>query len=131
MRVSIRRTIRVGKSNGTVLEDLGVVPEILHPMTPEDLLNDNVDLIARAASILADQPVRRLGAEIAGQTPDETTLAVATKGLDRLDIFDQSRPLGSIDIEDGSTEIVVSQTSFIQLRLLGFANNELVASRNI
>ncbi|UCH97096.1 MAG: peptidase S41, partial [Candidatus Aminicenantes bacterium] len=52
-RVSIRRTTRVGKNIGMPLEDLGVVPDHIHYMTKNDLLDKNVDLIEKAASILA------------------------------------------------------------------------------
>src|SRR3712207_4451464 len=38
MRVSIRRTLRVGAQAGTELEDLGVVPDARHEMTRRDLL---------------------------------------------------------------------------------------------
>jgi hypothetical protein len=131
MRVSIRRTIRVGKSNGTVLEDLGVVPDILHAMTREDLLNDNVDLLSRAAAVFADRPVRGLKVEIADADNDSTTLSLVTRGLDRVDIYQDSRPLGSVDVEDGTTEVEVSQPSLTGVRLLGFDDNELVASRKL
>lgn len=55
-RVSIRRTTRVGQNIGMPLEDLGVIPKHpIHQMTKNDLLNKNVDLIEKAASILANQ----------------------------------------------------------------------------
>lgn len=130
MRVSMRRTIRTGASNGTVLEDFGVVPDILHPMTRDDLLSGNVDLIAKAAQVLLEQPTRVLQAEVADQTDDEITLAIQTEGVDRIDIYDGTRPVGSIDVEeDGSTEVTLNDSSFDALRLLGFDDDELVASR--
>lgn len=52
MRVSIRRTLRVGESHGLPLEDLGVVPDERHQLTLDDLLHDNRDLIEKAAQIL-------------------------------------------------------------------------------
>ncbi|GAB5406847.1 MAG: hypothetical protein Aurels2KO_50780 [Aureliella sp.] len=129
MRVSIRRTIRVGASNGTVLEDFGVVPDILHPMTRDDLLNENADLIARAAEILIEQPTRLLRAVVSDQDDDQVVLTIETKGVDRIDIFDGSRPLGSIDIdEDGSMEVTLGSDSFEGLRLLGFEDGEHMAS---
>lgn len=54
-RVSIRRTTRVGKNIGMPLEDLGVIPDHIHYMTKNDLLNKNADLIEKAASILASE----------------------------------------------------------------------------
>lgn len=131
MRVSIRRTLRVGKSNGTVLEDLGVVPDILYAMSKDDLLNDNVDLLARAAEVLADRPARMLKAQITDQDSDSVTLNLETLGIDRVDIYQQSRPLGSVDVEDGTTEVSVSTTSTVGLRLQGFDNEQLVASRRL
>ena len=62
MRVSLRRTLRVYEREGMPLEDLGVIPDAslydvkttdVHEMTKADLLNDNIDLINQAASILA------------------------------------------------------------------------------
>ncbi|MGH3916202.1 MAG: hypothetical protein ACRDTC_22770 [Pseudonocardiaceae bacterium] len=72
MRVSIRRTLRVGTRARMPVEDLGVRPDHRHLMTRADLLADNVDLLARAAQLLAEQPVRRI---------DVTT----TRGIDRGD----------------------------------------------
>jgi Peptidase family S41 len=57
MRVAVRRSERVGPRHGMPLEDLGVVPNIIYEMTRADLLQRNVDLIERAASLL----VRRGG----------------------------------------------------------------------
>ncbi|MEZ4733758.1 MAG: S8 family serine peptidase [Caldilineaceae bacterium] len=51
-RVAIRRTSRVGVHAGLPLEDLGVTPDEIYHMTQRDLLQDNVDLIEKAASLL-------------------------------------------------------------------------------
>ena len=53
MRVAIRRTTRVGDNAGLPLEDLGVVPDVIHQLTRDDLLNGNPDLINEAARILS------------------------------------------------------------------------------
>jgi hypothetical protein len=52
MRFAIRRTTRVGANAGVPLEDLGIEPDAMHRMTRNDLLNDNEDLIAAAATLL-------------------------------------------------------------------------------
>ena len=54
MRVSIRRTTRVGDNAGLPLEDLGVIPDRLHRMTLNDVLNGNTDLINEAARLLTE-----------------------------------------------------------------------------
>lgn len=50
--VAIRRTLRVGQNAGIPLEDLGVKPDFTHPLTKDDLLKGNRDLISRACEIL-------------------------------------------------------------------------------
>jgi len=51
-RVAIRRTTRVGDNSGVALEDAGVVPDVVHRMTLEDLINKDAALFARAAKLL-------------------------------------------------------------------------------
>lgn len=53
VRVAIRRTLGVGPNAGMPLEDLGVVPDERHHLTRRDVLEDNQDLIAHAAELLA------------------------------------------------------------------------------
>jgi DNA/RNA endonuclease G (NUC1)/C-terminal processing protease CtpA/Prc len=52
MRVAIRRTLRVGPQAGTEIEDLGVEPDVLHPTTLRDLLQNDADLLEKAAELL-------------------------------------------------------------------------------
>ncbi len=54
IRMAVKRAIRVGNQNGLPLEDSGVIPDYFHNMTSNDVLNGNVDLIEKAASILAN-----------------------------------------------------------------------------
>lgn len=129
MRVSMRRTIRVGISNGTVLEDLGVVPDLAHRMTRDDLLEGNVDLLEAAGAILADHPRRRLDVTVTSVADDQAHLELVTLGLDRVDFFAGDRPFGSVDVEDGTTEVSVDLDDADAIRLTGFFADELVAAR--
>jgi C-terminal processing protease CtpA/Prc len=52
LRIAIRRTLRVGANRGMPLEDLGVVPDKRHYLTRRDVLGQNQDLVAFAASVL-------------------------------------------------------------------------------
>lgn len=56
MRVAVRRTARVGERSGDPVEDLGVKPDLEHPLTKRDLLEENADLIAFAAQALNSPP---------------------------------------------------------------------------
>ncbi len=52
MRVSIRRSVRVGENVGLPLEDLGVVPDHIHQKKFEDITEDNKSLYDEAANML-------------------------------------------------------------------------------
>lgn len=134
MRVAIRRTLRVGDRSGTPVEDLGILPDHRHPLTQRDLLEGNVDLLAKAGTILATLAVRELRATTSTQG---STLIVElqTRGLDRVDIFLDGRPRASVDIAPAASPAAVTTTvatvavTGSKLRLDGYAAGALVASR--
>jgi Peptidase family S41 len=129
MRVSIRRTLRVGDLAGTPVEDLGVRPDVVHKPTRDDLLADNVDLLAAAGKLLAAMPVRRLQVDtsLAGGT---LTVTVDVDGIDRVDLELGGRPLGSEDIGQDPLSIEIEgATAGQHLRADGYAKGVLVASR--
>lgn len=131
MRVSIRRTLRVGKMSGTPVEDIGVVPDLRHDMTRDDLLNSNIDLISHAGEILADMPIRLLDAEVTSTTDSSIILNLTTQGLSRLDIFVDGRPVGSTDVSDGETELTITAESADIIELRGLQSREVLATRRL
>lgn len=131
MRVSIRRCLRVGDAAGAVVEDFGVSPDAYHPLTRADLLRSNVDLIESAATLLAGMPRRRLEVAARRRDGDGLALTVRTLGISRLDVYDRQRPLGSVDVADGETELRVSVTADAALELRGFDDGALVAARRL
>ncbi|MEU6756503.1 S41 family peptidase [Streptomyces sp. NPDC046685] len=130
MRVSIRRSLRVGDRAGTPLEDLGVVPDQRHRMTRRDLLEGNVDLLARAGELLKAQPVRELTITDATRADGSLRLKLRTANIDRLDVYLDRRPRTSVDVPDGQAEVTVPGATAVRaVRVDGFARGELVASR--
>ncbi|MFD5326046.1 S41 family peptidase [Streptomyces sp. NPDC127092] len=130
MRVAIRRSLRVGERAGTPLEDLGVVPDVRHRMTRRDLLQGNVDLLARAGEILKAQPVRELTVTDATRADGSLRLKLRTANVDRVDVYLDRRPRTSVDVPDGQVEITVpGATGAGSVRVDGFADGELVAGR--
>jgi peptidase S41-like protein len=132
MRVAIRRTSRVGERSGDPLEDLGVVPDEIHHLTKNDLLNDDEDLIERAASILAGLPVRALAVEVTPlRNPSRARVSAATENISRLDVYLDDRPTKTLDVEDGEVEFDVSVSGTLShvLELRGFDSGELVAAK--
>ncbi|MFI1360265.1 S41 family peptidase [Streptomyces sp. NPDC020898] len=131
MRVAIRRSLRVSDRAGTPLEDLGVVPDERHRMTRRDLLEGNVDLMARAGELLKAQPVRELTITDATRADGSLRLKLKTANVDRVDVYLDQRPRTSVDIPDGQAEVVVpGATAAESVRVDGFAQGKLVAARS-
>lgn len=130
MRVSLRRTLRVGERAGEPVEDLGVTRDLKHDMTRNDLLNDNVDLLDRAGAVLAQGTPRRFDLELTvhGQT---LSISLTTQSIQSVDIYFDGRPVQvSTAISKGTTTIDISNPSGgTLLQIDGFDGGELVASR--
>jgi len=130
-RVAVRRCTRVGKRSGTLVEDLGVVPDAIHRMTRRDTLNGNIDLINQAGEMLATMPVQAVAAKV--QTSVPMTVDVTTKNVTRLDVFLNTRPYRSFDVVDGTTSIDLTAlkegSNIVELR--GFRNDQLVAGTRV
>lgn len=130
MRVSIRRTLRIGRRAGTPVEDFGVTPNERHFMTRNDLLNGNVDLINKAGTMLAAiSPVRSLAVKTQSTSPAEVDMIASSQGITRLDLYINDRPIQSIDVQNGQTRLIANKPSASQfnIEILGFDGTQLVA----
>jgi len=135
LRIALRRALRVGAEAGTELEDLGVTPDEIHQMTPDDLLHDNVDLIEHAARLLltVDRPACALRPGDIATTATGFAFDLSTGNLDRLDLFANGRPLCSIDVADGTRRIDVPNPAgtSIVLDIRGYKDGGLAAARRM
>jgi hypothetical protein len=130
MRVSIRRTLRVGALAGTPVEDLGVRADVRHELTRRDVLEGNVDLMEAAGALLAGRPRRRLDLTASTDGAGVLTLQLSTTGLDRVDVYVDGRPRSSTDVADGTTSLPVTDAAGATVvQVQGFAAGELVAAR--
>ncbi|MGZ8209043.1 MAG: S41 family peptidase [Burkholderiales bacterium] len=59
--VAMRRSLRVGRNKGAILEHFGVTADEIHYMTRRDVLKGNVDLILKAASLFSKPRRNRRG----------------------------------------------------------------------
>jgi cytosine/adenosine deaminase-related metal-dependent hydrolase/C-terminal processing protease CtpA/Prc len=103
--VAMRRTIRSGLNAGDVVEDLGIVPDVYHPVTRDDLMAGNRDLLKAAAQVLVQWQAARPRIQF-------------RDGGKRLGKFDVDLPAGSsgaltvnlrvapIDAEGGETTVL-------------------------
>ena len=130
MRVSIRRTLRVGAQSGTPVEDLGVVPDFVHRLTRDDLLSGNTDLLDAAGQLLTALPVRRLevATSLAGST---LTVDVTAAEIDRVDVYINGRPERSLDVAGSASLTIEDASAGTPLRVEGFAAGVLVGSRQV
>jgi len=130
MRVSIRRTLRVGALSGTPVEDLGVRSDVRHEMTRRDVLEGNVDLLDAAGALLAGLPVRRLGLTSSMAADGTLTLQLDLSGIDRVDVYVDGRPRGSSDVGDGASTLTFpDEAGATTVQVQGFLGGELVAAR--
>ena len=128
MRVAARRSTRVGERAGVPLEDLGVVPDERYRMTRADLLEHNVDLIAKAAQLLAARPLQSLSIEAVGAAP-VNQVRVTSTNIDRVDIVVDGRPVQSTDITASPTVIALPKSLGTgKLVAQGYRAGALVAS---
>lgn len=131
MRVSIRRTLRVGAQSGTPVEDLGVVPDELHRMTRDDVLNGNVDLLDRAGALLAASPIRKL-AVTASASGGNLDVELDSANVDRADIYVDGRPRTSVDVAVGHMVVSVPGAAGAErVRVEAFAEGDLVAADSV
>jgi hypothetical protein len=128
MRVAIRRTLRVGPEAGTELEDLGVVPDERHAMTLSDVLEDNPDLVAHAARLLAGRQGCRFEVA-AARDGGKLVLELRTQGVDRVDAYVGGRPRESRDVQDGAMRFELAESAPAQVELRGYTRGQLTCSR--
>jgi peptidase S41-like protein len=129
MRVSIRRTLRVGPQSGTPVEDLGVIPDVRHKLTKNDVLNGNVDLFARAGQMLMAMAALKLQVA-ATQSGANLTVQLQVSNIDRADIYVDGRPRGSLNISGTSASLTVAGVPGAStVRVEGYSAGLLVAAR--
>lgn len=132
MRVAARRATRIGARSGVPVEDLGVVPDIRYRMTLADVLNDNVDLIAFAAGVLAgmDKQTLRVRAQ---DSVEIRHLAVEAERLDRIDVLVRGRPVVSQDVTARDIQITLPTAVDARddVRVLGYRGNNLVVTARL
>ena len=132
MGVALRRSLRVGRHAGEPLEDVGVVPEIVQPLTKTDLLKRNSDLIKFVCGELAGKPSYRFDIrEIHGRIPApdrkhlKLRMTVITRGVTQLEVHIQDRPQITASVSAGETTTTLDvplPSEFVpfKLQLKGF-----------
>jgi hypothetical protein len=101
--------MRSGAHRGVPLEDLGVSPDETHRMTRNDLLNNNVDLLAKGGQILSKLASASISVQVAPAAAGKRKITMTTQGLDRVDIVVDGRPRATVDVVGGTTTTEIPQ----------------------
>lgn len=130
-RVAIRHTTRVGKRSGVLVEDLGIVPDEIHPITRNDVLKNSVDVIEDATKILAKKTVYALSAKVENAVPRR--VVITSMNITRVDPIVNDRPYTSVDVQGGTAEFDLPPlplaTNLLELR--GFHSGQLKVSTRL
>jgi hypothetical protein len=130
MRVAIRRTLRVGPEAGTELEDFGVTRDAKHDLTRDDLLNGNVDLIAKAAALLKKGTAREFEV-VAKRAGDDVQIGVKARNVDSIDVFVGGRPRLSKTVGAGGVKFGIPAKRNAEIELRGYSGDVLVCCRRL
>jgi hypothetical protein len=123
--ISVRRATRSLTADGMAIEDVGVRGHRVHAMTRRDLVQGNRDLLNHCGRLLASRPRTQLTLAEAGEG-----VAVATLGLDRLDVFVDDRPFSSRPASDGTTNVELPPT-WTELDAAGYADSVVRQRRRL
>lgn len=132
MRVSLRRTLRVGERTGEPVEDLGVLADHRHRMTKADLLQGNRDLLNHAGQILAAGTPRKLEISLGASGPD-LLVELEALGMDGFDLFIDGRVTlsGTFDNLGRASVTLAVPDAGATVQILGFSGSAWVATRRI
>jgi hypothetical protein len=124
--VAVRRAVRSGDADGTLIEDAGV-PGQPYEMTREDIFRQNCNLIEHCGEILAAQPRTRL--EL---SRNRRTVTVETEGLDQLDVYVNGHPGGTpIRVRRDGAKRVRIPPEARQVEVVGFSNGVVRQRRRL
>jgi hypothetical protein len=125
--VAVRRAVRSGDADGTLIEDVGV-PGQLYEMTRDDLFQSNHDLIDRCGELLSAQPYTQLDIRRRGRTLTATTI-----GLDQLDIYVDGHPAGRPIVLQGerTTTPIPLPANARQIEVVGFSTGVVRQRRRL
>jgi hypothetical protein len=128
--LTVRRCMRVGKSEGRLLEDLGIEPDVVYRPTLRDVMDRNRDMLIRATLELSGMPSYQFEVDVQpGSGEDANLLVCRTTGLTAIEAYDGERFIAQGQpSEEGTLELPVP-TAVTRVTLKGWAQERLVARR--
>lgn len=124
---AFRRATRAGDSEGVPIEDVGI-SGTPYAMTRNDLMQGNRDLIDTCVQALRQQPLTTLRAAVSSA---DRTIAVSTRGLDRLDVEFDGHPASTHLLRANDTLTITYGTSTRVVELTGFVEETVRQRRKL
>ncbi|HUG94645.1 MAG TPA: amidohydrolase family protein, partial [Pleomorphomonadaceae bacterium] len=135
LRVAVRRTTRVGYNAGTVLEDLGVRPDLPYRMTRRDVMEGNRDLIDTAIVELARRRPHSIQIDSVQRHRDRPpSVTLRTRNIDRIDARADGRWLRTRDVRRDRVTLELDEVlgrqggPLVHLEMLGYDGDRLAAA---
>jgi hypothetical protein len=124
--MALRRAIRSGDAEGTLIEDTGIAGQP-YSMTLRDIFQGNKDLIDFCGKILSAQPSTQLQAVKSGRS-----LKITTAGLDQIDIFADGHPTGAgLPLKGNGTVRLPLPKGAGSIEVVGFAQKVVRQRRRL
>ena len=127
---TVRRCVRVGKSEGRLLEDLGIEPDVMYRPTLRDAMDRNRDLLTRATLELSQMPSYQFAVDVAPSPGEDACLLLCrSSGLTAIEAYDGERFIAQGRPSDGGTLELNIPGEVLRVTLKGWAEDRLVARR--
>jgi hypothetical protein len=137
---SFRQTIRIGKNAGILLEDRGVISDVIVPATLSDLYTDSGDQFKIISKALAEKAkdhtasVKISDTRIDVLETDEPKVIVQWENTDKIEFRSKRATVATVDIENSNIlgrafelpKVNENKYAINQYELIGFNQNERV-----
>jgi peptidase S41-like protein len=124
--LTIRRCMRVRRSEGRLLEDLGIRPDVMYRMTFRDITEQNQDLLTRASLELSHMPRFDLAVDVV-QGAERHTLVCRTVRLTSLEVFEGQHHVTAASSSDGAPTELTVRRGIGRVEVRGMSGDVVVA----
>lgn len=127
---TVRRCVRVGKSEGRLLEDLGIEPDVVYRPTLRDVMDRNRDMLTRATLELSQMPSYQLVVDVRPTSGEDSHLLLCrANGLTVIEAYEDERFIAQGRPSEGGTLEMLIPGEVPRVILKGWAKDRLVARR--
>jgi hypothetical protein len=123
--LTMRRCVRTAKSEGRLLEDLGIQPDSTYRMTVRDVTDKNQDLFTEASRVISQMPVYGLDVKATPQGGNYV-LECTTSNLSSLEVFGGEKYVAGSPVSGASPVQITVPSALTSAEVRGFHKDALV-----